>query len=121
MKVEEIRKYIIKEGKTDLLSSLKRVNEDILKEEFSFYEVNTLDKLAKAIIEDFSYILDSSKDDPFSVLFFRRLLEHENTSVFVPLKDDLSAFWCFAYEREHYLSYYIADEIKEVIKKVLGI
>lgn len=110
-------KYIIRKGKTDLISSLNAMNKDILKEEMEFNDVETLDELKNAIIDKFRDCLVFSKSDIFTQLFFKRILEFEDTNEIVPLKEDIRALWAFVYKKEKNFSYYIPDEIKEIIKK----
>lgn len=110
-------KYIISKGNTDLISSLKAMNDDIVKEEMEFNCVDTLEELKNEIIDGFKDCLVSSKSDIFTQMFFKRILEFEDTSEIVPLKDDIEALWAFVYKKGKVLSYYIPDEIKQIIKK----
>ena len=92
MEIKKLEKYLIKKEKTDMLSSLKKVNK----------------------------ILSSTKDDIFTQMFFQRLVNNENSMVFSAYEQDVECFNVFAYENGKYYSYYIPDEIKEIIKEELG-
>ena len=114
-----IEKYIIKKNKTDLESSLKELDEKILKKLMKNKDAKNIKELKNEIIDEFEFCLDMAKDDIFSIMYFKRLLEHEDSEWMSAYHDDIEAGWCFVYENGNYLSYYIADEIKKIIKKIL--
>ena len=119
-KLKKLEKYLIKKEKTDMLSSLKKVNKKIIDEKMEEYDVDSIEELAKYIIEEFKEILSSTKDDIFTQIFFQRLVNNENSMVFSAYEQDVECFNVFAYENGKHYSYYIPDEIKEIIKEELG-
>lgn len=120
MEIKKLEKYLIKKEKTDMLSSLKKVNKKIIDEKMEEYDVDSIEELAKYIIEEFKEILSSTKDDIFTQIFFQRLVNNENSMVFSAYEQDVECFNVFAYENGKYYSYYIPDEIKEIINEELG-
>ena len=112
-------KYIIEKGKTDLLSSLKKLDKKIISEALKDNGVDSIEELKDWIIENFTDCLEFAKDDPYSKLYFGRLLENENSDFLSAYEDDVKALWVFVYEKKNVCSYYVADEIKKIIKKVL--
>ena len=115
-------KYIIiKDDNTDMVSSLKKIDKNIIKEAMKEHDANDIEELAEEIISMFEITLQVSKDDIFTQLFFTNLLNNENSEVLAPYGSDIEDFFVFLYEKDNYLSYYIPDEIKEIIKKELDI
>ena len=117
----EFEKYAIKKDKTDMLSSLKLVNKKIIKEKIIQYGVDTIEELADEIIEDFDVTLDISKDDIFTKKFFEKLVNNQNSFVFSAYESDVKDFFVFVYKKGVYYTYYIPDEIRDIIKKYLNI
>ncbi len=114
-------KYIIKKGKTDLLSSLKALNKNIIKENLKDYDLDNIEELKEYIIDSFEFCLSASKTDLFTRLYFQKLLNNENSMIMSAYQDDIAALWVFVYENNEVLSYYIPTEIKKIIKKELNI
>lgn len=86
MEIKKLEKYLIKKEKTDIVSSLKKVNKKIVDEKMKEYDVNSIEELAKKITEEFKKILSSTKDDIFTQMFFQRLVNNENSMIFSALK-----------------------------------
>ncbi len=120
MEIKKLEKYLIKKEKTDMLSSLKKVNKKIVKEKMEEYEVNSIEELANKIIEEFKEILGATKDDIFTQIFFQRLVSNENSMIFSAYEQEVECFNVFTYDSGKYYSYYIPDEIRECIKEELG-
>lgn len=120
MEIKKLEKYLIKKGKTDMLSSLNKLNKKIVKEKMEEYEVNSIEELANEIIEEFKKILASTKEDIFTQMFFQRLVSNENSMVFSAYEQDVECFNVFTYDSGEHYSYYIPDEIRECIKEELG-
>ncbi len=118
MKYDE---YIIKKGKTDLLSSLKALNKNIIKENLEDYDLDNIEELKEYIIDSFEFCLSTSKTDLFTRLYFQKLLNNENSMIMSAYQDDIEALWVFVYENNEGISYYIPTEIKKIIKKELNI
>ena len=114
-------KYIIKKDKTDLLSSLKALNKDIINESLEDYDLDNIEDLKEYIIDSSAFCLSASKTDLFTRLYFQKLLDNENSMNMSAYQDDIEALWVFVYEKDNYLSYYIPTEIKKIIKKELNI
>lgn len=114
-------KYLIKKDKTDLLSSLKALDKEIVEDEMENYDVDSLEDLKEEIIYDFVDCLDVSKNNFFTKEYFKKILRDENSSLMSVCMDDIEAMWAFVYENNGHISYYIADEVKDIIKKVLKI
>lgn len=117
---KKLKQYLIKKEKTDMVSSLKKVNQKIVDEKMEEYDVNSIEELANEIIEEFKEILSSTKDDIFTQMFFQRLVSNENSMIFSAYELDVECFYVFIYDNRKYYSYYIPDEIKKIIKKELG-
>jgi len=117
----EYKKYLIKKGKTDLLSSLKLVDKKIINERLEEEEIDSLEELKNIIIEDFGYCLSTSKDDIFTRIYFEKILKNENSMWMSIYEIDVESLWAFVYQKNGYYSYYIPTEIKEIIKKELNI
>ena len=120
MEIKKLEKYLIKKEKTDMLSSLKKVNKKIIDEKMEEYDVDSIEELAKYIIEEFKELLSSAKNDIFTQIFFYFLVNNENSMVFSAYVQDVECFNVFAYENGKDYYYYIPDEIKEIIKEELG-
>ena len=115
-------KYIItKDDKTDMISSLKKIDKKLIKEAMVENDATNIEELATEIIDIFEITLQASKDDIFTQMFFNNLLDNENTDILAPYGSDIEDFFVFLYEKDNYLSYYIPDEIKEIIKRELDI
>ena len=113
-------KYLIKKGKTDLLSSLKALDKKLLNEKFKEFGVDDIYELKDFILEDFEFCLESSKDDTFTKMYFERLIDHENSEWMSAYQQDIESLLVFVYNNGDYYSYYIPPEIKEIINKLLG-
>lgn len=117
----ELERYIIKKGKTDLLSSLKALNKKLLKEKLKENALDDINELKEYIIDDFEIILDISKDDIFTRMYFERLLENEDSVFLSAYQSDIESLMVFVYENGDHYSYYVPSEIKKIIKKLLKI
>ncbi len=117
----ELERYIIKKGKTDLLSSLKALNKKLLKEKLEENALDDINELKEYIIDDFEIILDISKDDIFTRMYFERLLENEDSVFLSAYQSDIESLMVFVYENGDHYSYYVPSEIKKIIKKLLKI
>ena len=117
----ELERYIIKKGKTDLLSSLKALNKKLLKEKLEEKALDDINELKEYIIDDFEMILDMTKDDIFTRMYFERLLENENSIFLSAYQSDIESLMVFVYKNGDHYSYYVPAEIKKIIKKLLKI
>ena len=117
----ELERYIIKKGKTDLLSSLKALDKKLLKEKLEEKALDDINELKEYIIDDFEIILDISKDDIFTRMYFERLLENEDSVFLSAYQSDIESLMVFVYENGDHYSYYVPSEIKKIIKKLLKI
>ncbi len=113
------KKYLIKKGKLDLLSSLKLLDKKIINEKLKEYELNNINELKDYIIEEFETCLDMSKEDMFTQMYFIKLLENENSEWMSAYEQDIEDLLVFVYDNGEYYSYYIPIEIKTIIKKML--
>lgn len=113
-----IEEYIITKEKTDLLSSLKRVDNNLTQEALEEYDLENLEELRDFILEEFEMLYDMSRDDIFTQMYFTRLLENENSVFMSAYQSDIEAFYAFVYENGRHLSYYIPDEIKAIINDI---
>ena len=112
-------KYVIEKGKTDLVSSLEALDKKLLNKKLNELDVEDVKELADYLVDEFEFLLDVSKEDIFTVMFFQRLLENENSPIFSAYEQDVEALNVFVYENGGFYSYYIPDEIKRIIKKIL--
>ena len=117
----ELKRYIIKKGETDLLSSLKALDKKLLKEKLEEKALDNIHELKEYIIDLFETTLDMSKDDIFTRMYFERLLENENSVFLSAYQSDIEHLMVFVYENGDHYSYYIPTEIKKIIKKLLKI
>lgn len=114
-------KYLIKKDKVDLLSSLKSVDKKIINNKLKEYDLDSIEELKDYIIEEFEFCLNSSKDDIFTQMYFKKLLSNENSMFLSAYQDDIEGLWVFVYENNNHYSYYIPTEIKKIIKKELSL
>lgn len=114
-------KYLVKKEKCDLLSSLKSLDKKIVKEMQKRNGVNSIEELKEEIINDFEFCLKCSKDDFLTIRYFTRILKDENTTDMTIYDTDIEHLWAFVYKNNNHYSYYIATEIKKIIKKELNI
>ena len=112
-------RYLIKKEKLDLLSSLKSLDKKIISEKLKEYGLENINELKEYIIENFEMCLDMSKDDPFTQMYFKKLLEHENSELMSAYEQDIESLLIFVYQNKTHYSYYIPTEIKEIIKNTL--
>lgn len=117
----DYKKYLIKKDKCDLLSSLKLLDKKITNKMMKEFGLEDIDELKEYIIDNFKLCLDMSKDDTFTKIYFQRLINNENSKMMSLYKSDIESLWAFVYENNGYYSYYIATEIKEIIKTKLKI
>lgn len=120
MEIKKLEKYIIKKDKTDMLSSLKKVDKGFIDEKMEWYGVNSIEKLSEKIVGEFKEILSSAKNDIFTQMFFQRLVNNENSMIFSAYEQDVECFNVFVYDSGKHYSYYIPDEIRIIIKEELG-
>ena len=116
----KFKKYLVKKGKTDLLSSLMALDKELLKEKLEEYEVDNINELKDYVLEDFEFCLNESKNDIYTKMYFKRLIEHENSELMDAYEDDIENLLVFVYVNGNHYSYYIPIEIKQIIKKLLG-
>lgn len=114
-------KYVIEKGKTDLKSSLKKVNEKLINKYLKENGLDDIEEMMEDIIGKFEITLSMCKDDYFTKLFFQRLVENENSPIFSAYESDVESFIVFVCENNGFYSYYIPDEIRKIIKKELKI
>jgi len=121
-KQKKLEKYLIKkDNKTDMLSSLEKVDKKIIDKKLKEYDIKTIKELAKYIIEEFKETLEMTKDDMFTQMFFSKLVNNENSMIFSAYESDVEDFFVFVYDKGSYYTYYIPDEIRKTIKQKLKI
>lgn len=122
METKKLEKYLIKkDSKTDMLSSLEKVDEKIINNKLKEYDIKTIKELAKYIIEEFKETLEMTKDDMLTQMFFSKLVNNENSMIFSAYESDVEDFFVFVYDKGSYYTYYISDEIRKIIKQKLNI
>lgn len=122
METKKLEKYLIKkDSKTDVLSSLEKVDKKIINNKLKEYDIKTLKELSEFIIEDFKETLEMTKDDMFTQMFFNKLVNNENSMIFSAYESDVEDFIVFVYDKGPYYTYYIPDEIRKIIKQKLGL
>ena len=122
METKKLEKYLIKkDSKTDVLSSLEKVDKKIINNKLKEYDIKTLKELSEFIIEDFKETLEMTKDDVFTQMFFNKLVNNENSMIFSAYESDVEDFIVFVYDKGPYYTYYIPDEIRKIIKQKLGL
>ena len=122
METKKLEKYLIKkDNKTDMLSSLEKVDKKIIDKKLKEYDIKTIQELAKYIIEEFKETIEMTKDDMFTQMFFNRLVNNENSMIFSAYESDVEDFFVFVYDKGSYYTYYVPDEIRKTIKQKLKI
>lgn len=122
METKKLEKYLIKkDNKTDMLSSLEKVDKKIIDKKLNEYDVKTIKELAKYIVEEFKETLEMTKDDIFTQMVFNKLVNNENSMIFSAYESDVEDFFVFVYDKGPYYTYYIPDEIRKIIKQKLKI
>ncbi len=114
----EIKKYLVKKDKTDLMSALKQIDNNTIQNMLKETELNSFEELYSYIIDDFKLLIEMSKDDFFTQLYFIRLLENEDSIMFSAYESDIKSLIVFPYENNGYYSYFIPNEIKKIIKDI---
>ena len=104
-----------------MLSSLEKIDEKIINNKLTAYDIKTLTELAKYIIEEFKETLEITKDDMFTQMFFSKLVNNENSMIFSAYESDVEGFFVFVYDKGSYYTYYISEEIRKIIKQKMGI
>lgn len=117
----EYEKYLVKKDKVDLLSSLKTIDKKIINKKLKDLDLDSIEELKDYIIEEFEFCLNFSKDDVFTQMYFKKLLNNENSMFLSAYQDDIEGLWLFVYENGNHYSYYIPTEIKKIIKKELNL
>ena len=115
----ELERYLIKKGKSDLLSSLKALDKDLLREKMAEKDIDNIQELKQDIIDEFDMCLDMSKEDIFTVMYFKKIVENQDSIFLSAYKQDIDALWVFIYRNGNHYSYYIPTEIREIIRKYL--
>lgn len=122
METKKLEKYLIKkDDKTDMLSSLEKVDKKIIDKKLKEYDIKTIKELAKYIIEEFKETLEMTKDDMLTQMFFSKLVNNENSMIFSAYESDVEDLFVFVYDKGSYYTYYISDEIRKIIKQKLNI
>ncbi len=116
----KFKKYLVTKGNIDLLSSLKALDEELLKEKLEEFGVDNINELKDEILDDFDFWLDIYKDDKPTKMYFKRLLNQENSEWVAPYEEEMESLVIFIYDNGNHYSYYIPTEIKQIIKKLLG-
>ena len=117
-----IKKYLVKnDDKTDMVSSLKKLPQETLDEVLEEYYTKKVEELSKYIIDSFEEILEMTKNDIFTQMFFIELINNENSNIFSAYDTDIENFNVFIYNQGSYYAYYIPDELKKLIKKKIDI
>lgn len=122
METRKLKKYLIKKGKdTDMISSLKKVDNKLINKALKDGNFDSIEELAEYIIDSFEAVFDMTKDDMFTQMFFTKLINCENTMVFAPYESDVEDFLVFPYDNGSCYTYYIPNEIKKIIKDAYDI
>ena len=122
IETKKLEKYLIKkDNKTDMLSSLEKVDKKITDKKLKEYDIKSIKELAKYIIEEFKETLEMTKYDMFTQMFFSKLVNNENSIFFSAYESDVEDFFVFVYDKGSYYTYYIPNEIRNIIKQKLGI
>lgn len=115
----DFERYLVKKSKTDLLSSLNSLDKDLLSNKLKEFDCKDVNELKDYIIDNFTDLLDSSKDDTFTVMYFDKLLCNENKVFMSAYQEDIENLMVFVYDKGSNYSYYIPTEIKKIIKNLL--
>lgn len=122
METKKLEKYLIKkDNKTDMLSSLKKIDKKIINKALKENDLKTIESLSQYTISEFKDLLRQTKTDIFTQMFFQRLVDNENSFIFSAYESDVESFFVFAYDKGSYYTYYIPDEIRKIIKQELKI
>lgn len=118
--IMNLEKYVIKKDKIDMLSSLKLVDKKLINDTLEELDLDSIKELSEYLIDEFEMVLNFSKDDMFTRMYFNRLVNNENSSIFSAYQSDVESFFVFVYEQDDHYAYYIPIEIRKIIKKELG-
>ena len=122
METKKLEKYLIKkDNKTDMLSSLKKMDKKIINQALKENDLKTIESLSRYTISEFKDLLKQTKTDIFTQMFFQRLVDNENSFIFSASESDVESSFDFAYNKGSYYTYYIPDEIRKIIKQELKI
>lgn len=113
--------YEIRKEKTDLLSSLKALNKNLIKKVLKEKYLDNINELKTEVLDTFTFCLSLSKDDMATKIYFKTLLDNENTNNMPGYQSDIKDFFVFIYKNDDHYSYYVPDEIKKIIKRELKI
>ena len=114
------KKYLIKKGKLDLLSSLKALDKELLNETLKKYNLNDIYELKDYILDSFKTFLEISKEDIHTKIYFENLIKFENTNLIYIYDQDIKSFFVFIYGSVDNYNYYLPTEIKEIITNTFG-
>ncbi len=114
------KEYVVEKGKLDLLSSLKALNKKILSEKLEEFGVSDIYELKDFILNLFEHSLNVAKDDEFTNIYFKWLLDNENTKYTFVNEQDIEALIVFIYNNGREYDYYIPTEIKQIINNTLN-
>ena len=82
-----------------MLSSLKQVDKKTIKKTMNEFGVDSVKELSKYLIEEFEDILHSCTDDIGTRVFFKNLVENENSDIFSVYEQDVENFNVFVYKK----------------------
>ena len=74
-------KYLIRKDKLDLLSSLKALDQKIVKDMMKEYDWESIKELKEHIMDNFELCLSMSKDNIFTKMYFQKLVNNENSMI----------------------------------------
>lgn len=66
-------KYLVKKDKVDLLYSLKMIDKKIINKKLKDLDLDNIEQLKDYIIEEFEFCLNSSKNDVFTQMYFKKI------------------------------------------------
>lgn len=115
----DYEKYKVNKGKTDIVSSLKALDKKIIKEKMKQGRFDSIKELASDLLETFEMLLSCCKDDRATHEFMSNLLKTEGKKDYFIYKQDVENLHVFVYKKDDYYTYYVPDELKEIIQKFL--
>lgn len=80
---------------TLLLMYLTSLDKKLLNEKIKEFGVEDINELKEYIIEDFESCLEMTIDDQFTIRYFERLIEHENSKWMSAYEQDIEKLFVF--------------------------
>lgn len=116
----EVNDYLVIKDREDLLSSLKGINKKVINKKLMELDLENLQELKKYILEHLKDSIKNIKDRWLLNIHFETLLTNENKTLSVD-PSNVENFIVFLYEEDGEIKYYMATEVKDIIKRSIKV